>query len=273
MASPDCIRGKVCVVTGGGSGIGAALCRHFAALGARRVVVADLGEDAAKQVADSIGGLAVRCNVAQEMDVRRLISMTEAMAGPIDVFVANAGIPSNGGYEVPNDEWERVLGVNVMQHVYVARHLFPLWQRREGEKHFVVTASAAGLLTQVGSLPYSVTKHAAVGLAEWYRITYADFGIRVTCLCPQAVQTGMQPEGSNGSVAGGDGVLSAEKVAEDVVEAMVGGRFLVLPHPEVHKYMQRKAADYDKWLNGMGRLHKSFGEIVSRSPPISAAKL
>lgn len=267
------VAGKVCVVTGGGSGIGAALCRRFAELGAKRVVVADLSEESARAVSSSFNGIPVRCNVAQEMDVRRLISIAEAVAGPVDIFVANAGIPSNGGYEVPNDEWERIMQVNVMQHVYVARHLFPLWQQREGEKCFVITASAAGLLTQVGSLPYSVTKHAAVSIAEWYRITYADFGIRVHCLCPQAVQTGMVPEGSGGGVAGGDGVIKPEVVADDVVKALQDGKFLILPHAEVLKYYQRKASDYDRWLAGMGRLHKSFGEWMRRSPPMSAAKL
>ncbi|CAE8648769.1 unnamed protein product [Polarella glacialis] len=272
MSSAEFIKDKICVVTGGGSGIGAALCRRFAELGAKKVIVADLDEASAKKVAEGIDGIAVRCNVAQEMDVRRLISVAEA-AGPIDIFIANAGIPSNGGYEVPNDEWDRILGVNVMQHVYVARHLFPLWQKREGDKYFVVTASAAGLLTQVGSLPYSVTKHAAVGLAEWYRITYAENGIKVSCLCPQAVETGMIPKGSGGGVAGGDGLIQPEKVAQDVVNAMSEGKFLILPHPEVLTYMQRKAADYERWLTGMGRLHRSFGDLVRRSPPISAAKL
>lgn len=267
------VAGKVCVVTGGGSGIGAALCRRFAELGAKRVVVADLNEESARQVANQVGGIAVRCNVAQEMDVRRLITTAETQAGPISVFVGNAGLPSNGGYEVPNDEWDRTLGVNLMQHVYVARHLFPLWQQRDGEKHFVVTASAAGLLTQVGSLPYSVTKHAAVSLAEWYAITYAEYGIRVACLCPQAVETGMAPRGSGGGVAGGDGVLPPQKVAQDVVEAMAENRFLILPHPAVQKYVQRKAADHDRWIVGMGRLHKSFGKAALKMPPMTAAKL
>ena len=146
------------------------MCQRFAELGARRVVVADMNETAAQAVAESIDGMAIRCNVASEMDVRRLIVTVEATVGPIDVFASNAGIPSNGGFEVPNDEWQRILDVNVLSHVYVARHLFPLWQQRDGPKYFIVTASAAGLLTQVGSLPYSVTKHAAVGLG-------------VTCYC------------------------------------------------------------------------------------------
>lgn len=276
-ATPDTVvAGKVCVVTGGSSGIGAAMCRRFAELGAKRVVVADIHEEAARAVADALPagcGFAVRCDVSLERDVRRLVAVTEVEAGPINVFAANAGIPSNGGYEVPNDEWERILGVNLMQYVYVARHLFPLWQKREGTKHFIVTSSAAGLLTQVGSLPYSVTKHAAVGLAEWFAITYAENGIEVHCLCPQAVQTGMVPKHGGAAAAGTDGVIPPEKVAQDVVDAMAEHRFLVLPHPEVLTYFRRKADDYDRWLKGMRRLHDTFGKFMSRAPPISFAKL
>jgi len=273
MSAGHSVAGKVCVVTGGASGIGAALCHRFADLGAKRVIVADINEEGAKQVANSINGLAVRCNVASEMDVRRLILLSEADAGPIDVFVANAGIPSNGGYEVPNDEWSRVINVNVLQHVYVARHLFPSWQKRDGDKYFVITASAAGLLSMVGALPYAVTKHAAVGLAEWYSITYAEYGIHVSCLCPQAVESGMTPKGSHGGPAGGDGVIPAEKVANDVVNAMDAKQFMILPHPEVQRYMQRKVTDYDRWIKGMGKMQRAFGKALMRGPNISASKL
>eukprot|EP01062_Namystynia_karyoxenos_P059093 TRINITY_DN50529_c0_g1_i1.p2 TRINITY_DN50529_c0_g1~~TRINITY_DN50529_c0_g1_i1.p2 ORF type:complete len:307 (+),score=101.78 TRINITY_DN50529_c0_g1_i1:79-921(+) len=276
-AAPDAaVRGRVCVVTGGASGIGAAMCRRFHELGAKRVVVADMNEAAAKEVAASVGGIPIRCNCAQEMDVRRLIIAAEAAAGPIDVFVANAGIPANGGPEVPNDEWERIIGVNVMQHVYVARHLFPLWQARPGVKHFVITASAAGLLTQVGSLPYAVTKHGAVAVAEYYAISYAEHGIKVSCLCPQAVETGMTSGAgskSAGSVAGLDGVLPPAKVAAEVSDAMAQGRFLILPHPEVLTYFRRKADNYDRWITGMRRLHGRFGKQIASSPNLSAAKL
>lgn len=273
MASPGCIAGKICVVTGGASGIGTALCRRFAELGARKVVVADMNEPAAAALAKELDGVAIRCNVAQEMDVRRLIRTVEFTVGPIDIFCSNAGIPSNGGYEVPNDEWQRILDVNVMSHVYAARHLFPVWQQREGDKHFVVTASAAGLLTQVGSLPYSVTKHAAVGLAEWYAVTYAEHNIHVSCLCPQAVESGMSPKGSGGGPAGGAGVLPAEKVAQDVTDAIVEKRFMILPHKEVAKFFQRKASDYDRWIKGMGKLQSMFGKTLASMPNQSAAKL
>ena len=196
----------------------------------------------------------------------------EAEVGPIDVFVANAVIPSNGGVDVTDDEWQRIWQVNVMQTIYVARHLVPRWIARRHPGHLVVTASAAGLLTQVGSLPYSVTKHAAVAAAEWLAITYAEHGIRVHAICPQAVRSGMVPE-SGGGPAGGDGVLEPEKVAKDLLEAMATEKFLVLPHPEVGKYFQRKAGDYDRWLKGMQRMHQSFGKFVMTQPNLSNAKL
>jgi len=262
------------VVTGGGSGIGAALCRQFAAQGAR-VVVADLNEAAAAAVAATLRpspGRAVRCNASKEMDVRRLIAVAEFEVGPIAAFCSNAGIPSNGGYEVPNDEWERIIGINVMQHVYVARHLFPKWIARGDGGHLLVTASAAGLLTQVGSLPYSVTKHAAVSVAEWLAIAHYDDGIIVTCLCPQAVRTGMTGD-SDGGVAGGDGMLEPDDVAKESLAAMTEGTFLVLPHKKVLTYFQRKASDYDRWLRGMRRLHAAYGGVIRDMPPISAAKL
>lgn len=265
--------GVCAVVSGGASGIGAALCRELAAQGAK-VVVADLNESAARAVARDVGGVAVRCNAAVEMDVRRLISIAEHEVGPIDVFCSNAGIPSNGGYEVPNDEWQRIWGVNVMQHVYVARHLFPKWIARGNGGKLMITASAAGLLTQVGSLPYSVTKHAAVSIAEWLAISHYDDGIRVACLCPQAVRTGMIGESNgDGGVAGGDGVLEPSAVAREALATMAEGKFLILPHKSVAKYFQRKAGDYDRWLKGMRRLHAAYGGMIRDMPPLSAAKL
>jgi len=272
MASGECVAGKVCVVTGGASGIGSAMCRRFAELGAKHVVVADMNEEAAKAVASSIGGTAMRCNVASEMDVRRLIVTVEATIGEIEIFASNAGIPGNGGYEVSNDEWQRIMDINVMSHVYIARHLFPSWQKREGDKYFIITASAAGLLTQVGSLPYSVTKHATVGLAEWYAISYGEYGIHVSCLCPQAVESGMTA-GTDGAVAGTDGMLSAEQVAEDVTTAMAEKRFMIMPHKSVAKYFANKAKDHGRWIQGMGKLHQGFGKVMAKMPNISAAKL
>ena len=176
---------------------------------------------------------------------------------------------------MPNDEWERIWQINVMQHVYVARHLFPRFAER-GSGSLLITASAAGLLTQVGSLPYSVTKHAAVGMAEWMHITYKSQGITVSCLCPQAVRTGMVPsndEAEDGGPAGTDGVLAPSDVASESIDVMMEGKFLVLPHKEVAKYMTRKAGDYDRWLGGMQRMHESFGKLMLAMPNMSAAKL
>lgn len=282
--TPFRARGSVVVVTGGASGIGKAFCESFAKRGASTVVVVDLNMEEAAKVALSLPegvGVAMRANCGIEMDIRRVIMATQFQYGPIDAFVANAGIPSNGGPEVPNDEWERIWKVNVMQHVYVARHLFPSWicskeERRDTNgKALLITASAAGLLTQIGSLPYSVTKHAAVGIAEWLQITYKASNIAVSCLCPQAVRTGMTggQDGGDGAVAGNDGVLDPLDVANESIEAMEKGQFLVLPHKNVKTYFQRKASDYDRWLRGMQRVQRVFGDIMRRSPPMSAAKL
>eukprot|EP00656_Telonema_subtile_P029867 TRINITY_DN32929_c0_g1_i2.p1 TRINITY_DN32929_c0_g1~~TRINITY_DN32929_c0_g1_i2.p1 ORF type:complete len:253 (-),score=64.74 TRINITY_DN32929_c0_g1_i2:126-884(-) len=246
-------------------------CRTFAKEGAEKVIVVDMNMEAAERVASEIGGIAMRANCGQEMDLRKVIMTTEFEVGPIDIFVGNAGIPANGGVDVPNDEWERIMSVNVYQHVYVARHLFPLFEQR-GEGTYIVTASAAGLVTQVGSLPYSVTKHAAVSVAEWLAITYAESGINVHCMCPQAVRSGFT-KGSDGGVAGGDGMLEPEDVAKELLACMSTKTFLVLPHPEVLKYFQRKAGDYDRWIKGMTKLHEGFGKMMLRAPAYSNAKL
>ena len=267
-------KGKVVVVTGGANGIGAALCHRFAAEGASRVVVVDLHAGSASSVAEALPGgvgAAIGANCGVEMDLRRVILQTEFEHGPIDVFCANAGIPSNGSFDVPNDEWERIWRVNAMQHVWVARYLFPKWIER-GSGYLVVTASAAGLLSQVGSLPYTVTKHASVAMAEWLAITYASKGIQVSCLCPQAVATGMLPDGTGG-MAGNDGVLQAEDVVQELMLAMCEGRFLVTPHKNVLTYVQRKAADHGRWLRGMQRQHAKFGELTLNAPNLTAAKL
>jgi NAD(P)-dependent dehydrogenase (short-subunit alcohol dehydrogenase family) len=250
---------RVVVVTGGGSGIGRSLARRFAADGARGVVVADLaGADA---VADEIGGLAVTTDVSVEADIVALIDAAEAAYGPIDLFCSNAGIGTFGGPEVPDAEWQRIWEINVMGHVYAARHLVPRMIERGGG-YLLNTASAAGLLTQLGSAPYSVTKHAAVAFAEWLSITYGEQGIKVSVLCPQGVRTAMTaPLGDDGGVVGVvgvDGMMEPEQVADVVVEALADERFLVLPHPEVGDYFRRKADDYPRWLGGMRRLQARF---------------
>ena len=251
------VKEKVIVVTGGASGIGRALCRRFAQEGAKAVVVADIDQAGANAVADEIDGLAIRCDVSKEEEIIEVVRQTEEKIGPIDLFCSNAGIMLAGGVEVPNEGWQRIWEINVLAHVYAARALIPGMIERGGG-YLLNTASAAGLLTQIGSAPYSVTKHAAVGLAEIIAITYGDRGIKVSVLCPQAVRTEMAPVG--GGVAAVDGMLEPEQVADMVTKALEEERFLILPHPEAQAYMERKVADYDRWLNGMRKLQKRFSE-------------
>lgn len=252
------LKDKVAVVTGGANGIGRALCERFAAEGARGVVVADLDAERAETLAKEIGGLAVRTNVAVEADIVNLVARAIEAYGAIDLFCSNAGIGTPGGADEPNEVWQRIWEVNVMAHIYAARHVLPSMLAR-GEGYILATASAAGLLTQIGSAPYSVTKHAAVAYAEWLSITHGDAGIRVSCLCPQGVNTDLLR-----SSAGGPGeflranALEPSEVADAVVKALDEERFLVLPHPEVAEYFSRKATDYDRWLRGMRRLQASF---------------
>ena len=252
------VRDKNIVVTGGASGIGRALARRFAAEGAAKVVVADLNEEGIPAVADEIGGLAIAANVGVEDDVINLVKITESQVGPIDLFCSNAGIAVHGDLENSNEEWQRVWDVNLMSHVYAARAVAPGMAERGGG-YILNTASAAGLLSQIGSSTYSVTKHAAVGFAEWLSITYGNRGIKVSVLCPQAVRTAMTAGLDNGGVAGVDGMMEAEELAEAVIKTLAEERFLCLPHEEVLTYMQRKSGDYDRWLKGMRRLHELYG--------------
>ncbi|HEX9003769.1 MAG TPA: SDR family oxidoreductase [Blastocatellia bacterium] len=249
------LQDKVAVVTGGAMGIGRALCQRFAAEGARAVVVADLEFDKAQQVAAEIGGVAVKTDVSNEADIINLVKQATEQFGRIDLFCSNAGIIGKpGGAEVSNEDWQEIFGVNVMAHIYAARAVLPQMIER-GEGYLLQTASAAGLLTQIGSAPYSVTKHAAVAFAEWLSITHADRGLKVSCLCPQGVRTrmllGEDGTGENFLVAGS---VSPEEVADCVIKGLAEERFLILPHPEVADYFQRKANDYDRWLRGMRRL-------------------
>jgi NAD(P)-dependent dehydrogenase (short-subunit alcohol dehydrogenase family) len=247
------IRGKVAIVTGGASGIGASLAKRFAQEGARAVVVADLEMDGAQEVAQEVGGLAVRCDVSREADIQSLVATTRERFGQVDIFMSNAGILGRlGGIELEDALWDKMWQIHGMAHVWAARAVVPEMIAR-GEGYFVVTASAAGLLNIVESAPYGVTKHAAVAFAEWLRIAYGRRGLRVSCLCPQSVLTGMT-RGGTGS-ASVNGVLTAEQVAGDVVDAMRDEKFLVLPHPEVAQYFVKKAEDYDRWLGGMQKLY------------------
>ncbi|HXG66080.1 MAG TPA: SDR family oxidoreductase [Blastocatellia bacterium] len=264
------LEGKVAVVTGGGNGIGRALCVRFAAEGARGVVVADLDEPAAAQVAEEIGGVAVKTDVAVEADIVRLVERATAEFGQIDLFCSNAGIGADGGVEAANAAWQRIWEVNLMAHVYAARAVLPAMLER-GEGYLLQTASAAGLLTQIGSAPYSVTKHAAVALAEWLAITYGDAGIKVSCLCPQGVRTNMLREAEKGLGAFlSEGAVAPEDVAEAVIAGLEAERFLILPHPEVGEFFRRKADDYDRWLRGMRRLQKKvFSARPEKASPAS----
>jgi NAD(P)-dependent dehydrogenase (short-subunit alcohol dehydrogenase family) len=251
---------RICVVTGGARGIGRALCLRFAAEGARAVVVVDRDADGALATAEAIGDRAVAstADVTVEADIGAIVERTESEVGPIDLLASNAGILSGLGIDAPDDIWSQVWSVNVMAPVYAARAVIPGMVER-GHGYLLNTASAAGLLSQPGDAPYSVTKHAAVALAEWLAITYGDHGIRVSCLCPMAVDTpmyaaGLGAAGSAPGAAAVRGVISADEVAEAVVDGLRDERFLILPHPDVALYEQRRASDRDRWLSGMRRL-------------------
>ena len=251
------LEGKVAVVTGAANGIGAALARRFAAEGARALVLADLDEVNLAAVAQEVGGLALLCDVTDPSAIERLVDAAERDAGPIDLFCSNAGVVVPGGVESPDEVWRRCLDVNVMAHVWAARAVVPRMISRGGG-YLLNTASAAGLLTQLGSATYSVTKHAAVALAEWLSITHGDQGIKVSVLCPQAVRTNMIAGVAEGGVAGVDGVIEPAEVAQAVVDGLEAERFLILPHPQVLEYYRRKGSDYDRWLGGMRRLQSRF---------------
>ncbi|MCU5783033.1 short chain dehydrogenase/reductase oxidoreductase [Alcanivorax balearicus MACL04] len=248
------------MVTGAAGGIGRALAECFAAAGAKRVICADLDGEGAQATAEAIGGIGRRVNVAEESEIQALIDEVEANEGPIDLFCSNAGISTRGGPEVSNDVWQRIWDINVMAHVYAARHLVPKMTARGGG-YLLNTASAAGLLSQVGSAPYAVTKHAAVGLAEWLALTYGDDGIKVSVLCPQAVRTAMT-KGKEDGVASINGMMEPEPVAQACLKAIQEETFLVLPHPEVLEYMRNKTADYDRWIGGMRKLNRRYNDPV-----------
>jgi len=258
------LEGAHAVVTGGASGIGRALVRRFAAEGARAVSVADLDEDAARAAAAEVDGFGMGVDVGREEQVRALVARAAEVHGPIDLFCSNAGIFTAGGVEASDADWERNLAIHVLAHVYAARAVLPGMIAR-GSGYLLQTASAAGLLAQIGSAPYSVTKHAAVALAEWLAIEHHHQGIRVSVLCPQAVRTAMTA-GTDGGVAGVDGMLEADDVARCVVEALAEERFLILPHAEVEEYVKRKAGDRERWLTGMRRLRERFGAAAVPRP-------
>ncbi|MET8246528.1 SDR family oxidoreductase [Streptomyces sp. NPDC005202] len=250
------------VVTGAGSGIGASLARRFAAEGAR-LVVNDLDGAAAARVAAEVGGLAVPGDASAEESVAALVTAAREHLGEIDLFCANAGIEPGGGEHAPEEIWDRVWQVNVMGHVRAARHLIGPWLER-GRGHLLATVSAAGLLTHLESAPYSVTKHGALAFAEWLSATYGDKGLTVQVLCPLGVRTEMYEKSDPAArtVLAGE-VLEPGQVADSVVEGLVDGRFLILPHPEVREHYAFRANDTERWLRGMRRLRRRIDEAAS----------
>jgi NAD(P)-dependent dehydrogenase (short-subunit alcohol dehydrogenase family) len=257
------IKDKVVVVTGAASGIGKSLCERFAKEGASAIVVTDINSEGVNatvsDISDQTKTLGITCDVGNENEVEELVSKTLDEFGRIDLFCSNAGIFTPGGENISTDKWQTIWDINVMSHIFAARAVLPGMIER-GEGYLLNTSSAAGLLSQVGSAPYAVTKHAAIGFAEWLSITYGNKGIKVSVLCPQAVRTAMTA-GGDGGVAGLDGMLEPDQLADTVIETLTEERFLVLPHPEVLTYMRRKTDDYDRWLGGMRRLQDRFEEV------------
>jgi len=267
----DFSRAKVAIVTGGGSGIGRALCHGLALRGVQKVVVADLNlsgaEETAQQVlavGNGVTARAVHCNVGDGAEIEKLIKDAEKNEGLVDIFIANAGIGGDyGGLKSANDAlWNKQMAVNVYQSVWAANVLLPSLAKRGG--CFATTSSAAGLMSQLMSPAYTTTKHAVRAFTEWLAITYGGAGLHVACLCPQAVRTAMTGN-TDGGVAGGDGVVTADEASESLLKALEAGRFLALPHPKVAEYVKRKAMDVDRWLAGMKRWQGKMMESFRKS--------
>ncbi|MCZ6508919.1 MAG: SDR family NAD(P)-dependent oxidoreductase [Acidobacteria bacterium] len=256
---------KHVLVTGGAHGIGRALCRRFAREGAAAVTVVDLDLEGARTVAAEVDGQALAADVSRASDIERVITTAEQTSGPIDLLCSNAGVafsdaPGWLASSQSDAQWERIWRINVMAHVWAARAVLPGMIRRGGG-YLLHTVSAAGLLNQIGDAAYSTTKHAALGFAESVAITHGDQGIGVSVLCPQAVTTRMfqgEEFAAAAQAAMADGVLTPEEVAEAVVRGLEAESFLILPHPQVLSYMQRKTADYDRWLRGMRRFRRGL---------------
>jgi NAD(P)-dependent dehydrogenase (short-subunit alcohol dehydrogenase family) len=257
------IKGKVVVVTGGANGIGRALCLRFAKEGARLVAVSDVDEDNGFKVMQEIEegrGAFFACDVSKEDQVKFLVDTVTQVAGQVDIFCSNAGIAVAGGPEASDREWKRSWEINTMAHVHAARAVLPqMLARKEG--YLLQTVSAAGLLTSLGSAPYAVTKHAALGFAEWLAITYGDQGIRVSALCPQGVRTNMLKADHPGTKMLLEGAIDPEQVADDVMKAIGEERFMILPHPEAGKFFQNKANDYERWIKGMRKLQRNLETV------------
>ncbi len=262
------VAGKVAIVTGGGGGIGGALAHALVEADAM-VVVTDLDAASAESVAGALGeaAVAIAGDASSDDHIDAAVRLAESTYGPVDLYFANAGIGRGGGLDTDEAMWDLTLDVNLRSHIRAARRLVPEWVER-GSGYFVSTASAAGLLTQIGNAPYSVTKHAAVGFAEWLNITHGDDGVRVSCLCPMGVDTKLlRPDDDSATadqklmqraVETAGEVLTPGAVAAIVLEAVADERFLILPHAEVLDMYRQKGADYDRWLRGMRRYQRSL---------------
>lgn len=249
---------KIIIVTGGAHGIGRALAQRFATEGARAVIVADVDLTAAQTVAHEIGGMAIKTDVSSEADVIKLVKDVTEQFGQIDLICSNAGIAGvAGGAEVANEIWQKIWEINVMSHIYLARAVLPQMLER-GNGYLLLTVSAAGLLSHFEAAPYTVSKHAALSFGEWLSIAHHDDGIRVSCLCPQGVNTRMIL-GEDGQQENflREGALEPEQVADSVIEGLKDEQFLILPHAEVADYFRHKATDYERWLRGLRRMRES----------------
>lgn len=251
------LAGKVIVVTGAARGIGEAMARRFIEEQPAGLVVSDIDREAVEAVSEDTGALAVTADVSRESDTVALIDAAEDAFGPVDLFCANAGIGISGDEQTPDDQWNRLWDINVMSHVHAARRLVPEWKAR-GEGYFLATVSAAGLLTNLKAAQYSVTKHAALAFAEWLAVTHGDAGIKVSALCPQGVRTRLLDAAEEFRTLLDPVAIEPSEVADSVVRGLAEESFLILPHPEVEKYFQNKAGDYDRWLGGMRKLQRSL---------------
>ena len=261
------LKGKNVIVTGGGSGIGKALCERFSAEGAK-LVVADINQSQAQSVAASIDALAVTCDVSKEADIQSLVEQAEAYFGVVDLFCSNAGVglgQPDLATSADNVVWQKCWDIHVMAHVYAARAVLPSMIER-GQGYFLQTVSAAGLLSQMDDAAYSTTKHAAIGFAESLSISHGDQGIKVSVICPQYVATPIIGLTEEDDISGLPGVISTEQLADCVIDGLAEEQFLILPHPEVADFIQRKAGDYDRWLGGMRRLRRSLSPTAGTAP-------
>ena len=263
------VQGRVVIVTGGANGIGRALCLALKKARARHVFVADLDESSAQEVAGAIRGTAVRCDVANEAEIQQLVRFAESECGRVDIFVSNAGVTAKGGPEVPDEEWQRLWNVNLMSHVYAARAVLPGMLQR-GAGYLVQVASAAGILTEIGSAPYSVTKHAVVSFAEWLSVHYQQQGIRVSCVCPAGVATDFLDLDDPVHQFLHFSAVTPEELATTVLDGIRQERFLIVSHEELHEFFAFKSTDYDRWLKNFAHLHKKIQRQTERKEKTSA---